>query len=84
MPHRPLEGLKERVVWAGVSLQGDLLAEAVAKLVGGLSTLQGWLESNPKVQWGAGGAAKAKIFDATESLDTEELLTQMAQLRVGA
>ena len=62
----PLEGLKERCVWAGGSLETDALATA---LTGGANvpraTLRLWLDDNPVVSL---GGATDKIFDLTEEM----------------
>ena len=45
----PLEGLKERCVWAGATLESDAFAQQ--PLAAGLerSTLEAWLDTNPVV-----------------------------------
>ena len=77
----PLEGLKEREVWAGASVADDPLGRRlVAKLSNpftqpprdGAAVLRSWLDTNPVYQLGAGDAKK--IFDATEGMDARELL----------
>ena len=68
----PLEGLKERCVWAGSSLATDALAQA---LVGGANvppaTLQRWLDDNPVVTL---GGETDKIYDLTEEMGTDAVL----------
>ena len=78
----PLEGLKEREVWAGLRVADDPLAVALAaKLANrftqpprdGAAVLRTWLDANPAFQLKADEGAK-KIFDATEGMDAAELL----------
>ena len=68
----PLEGLKERCVWAGGSLETDALATA---LTGGANvpraTLRAWLDDNPVVSL---GGATDKIFDLTEEMGSGAVL----------
>ena len=68
----PLEGLKERCVWAGASLQTDAFAQALLG-EGGLSqaTLEAWLNDNPLVTL---GGSTDKIFDLTEEMSADEVL----------
>jgi len=67
----PLEGLKERCVWSGASLETDELAQAL--VAGGieLSLLEEWLADNPVVTL---GGKTDKIFDLTEELGTDAAL----------
>ena len=73
----PLEGLKERCVWAGGSLETDALATA---LTGGANvpraTLRAWLDDNPVVSL---GGATDKIFDLTEEMGTEAVVALCSQ-----
>ena len=67
----PLEGLKERIVWAGGSLETDEFAQA---LVGGgvdKATLEAWLEANPVVTL---GGETDKVFDLTEEMGSKAVL----------
>lgn len=68
----PLEGLKERCVWAGATLATDELAQRLMA-EGGVSeaTLESWLAENPVVTL---GGETDKIFDLTEEMDCEEVL----------
>ena len=73
----PLEGLKERCVWAGGSLDADALAAA---LTGGANvpraTLSAWLDDNPVVTL---GGATDKIYDLTEEMGTEAVVALCTQ-----
>jgi len=77
----PLEGLKEREVWAGADVEADPLgSRLIAKLTNrftlpprdGAAVLRGWLDTNPAYQLKPG--EEAKIFDATEGMDAQDLL----------
>lgn len=67
----PLEGLKERCVWASASVEGDPLGQSL--LEGGLElrTLQSWLEDNPVVTL---DGKTDKVFDLTEEMGTAAVL----------
>ncbi|KAL3916518.1 MAG: hypothetical protein SGPRY_006785 [Prymnesium sp.] len=67
----PLEGLKERIIWAGTQLGDDELASAL--LDHGLKkrTLEHWLSENPVVTL---GGKTDKVFDLTEEISTDALL----------
>jgi len=73
----PLEGLKERCVWAGGSLETDALAAA---LTGGANvpraTLSAWLDDNPVVTM---GGETDKIYDLTEEMGTEAVVALCTQ-----
>jgi len=68
----PLEGLKERCVWADASLETDELARA---LLGDAaidkSTLERWLAENPVVTL---GEVTDKIFDLTEEISAASVV----------
>lgn len=68
----PLEGLKERCVWAGASLESDGLACALASEAGiPRATLDAWLDDNPVVRL---GGEEDKVFDLTEEKGTGAVL----------
>ena len=75
----PLEGLKERCVWAGGSLDTDALAAA---LLDGANvpraTLDSWLDDNPVVTL---GGQTDKIFDLTEEMGTEAVVALCTQAK---
>jgi len=76
----PLEGLKERCIWAGASLEKDELAQQLVS-AGGLSgeVLDEWLRDNPAVCL---GGQTDKVFDLTEELSAAavvELVQQQQQ-----
>jgi hypothetical protein len=76
----PLEGLKERLVWAardtaysdgGIAADGfgaQLLASGVPA-----ATLRRWLAENPVVR-APGGVGPGKVFDLTEGMDSATVL----------
>ena len=74
----PLEGLKERCVWAGATIDTD--AFGIRLLAGGLerSTLDAWLDGNPVVTL---GGETDKVFDLTEELGAGAVL-EMVQPEV--
>ena len=67
----PLEGLKERCVWAGATIETDDFGSRL--LAGGLerSTLDAWLDGNPVVTL---GGETDKVFDLTEELGAGAVL----------
>ena len=71
----PLEGLKERCVWAGATLESDAFAQQL--LAAGLerSTLEAWLDTNPVVTL---EGKTDKVFDLTEEMSAAEVLRAVA------
>ena len=69
----PLEGLQERVVWAGASLQKDELGKAVVEALG-LERVREMMETNPVVTL-AGNTGK--VFDITECMDARQMLEEL-------
>jgi hypothetical protein len=61
----PLEGLKERCIWGGASIDTDPLAAELAANGVDRPKLEGWLADNPVVTL---GGATDKIFDLTEEM----------------
>ena len=68
-------------VWAGADVEADPLgSRLIAKLTNrftlpprdGAAVLRGWLDTNPAYQLKPG--EEAKIFDATEGMDAQDLL----------
>ena len=73
----PLEGLKERCVWAGGSLETDTFAAALLSDANvPRATLDSWLEDNPVVTL---GGQTDKIFDLTEEMGTAAVIALCAQ-----
>ena len=74
-PAGPLEGLKERCVWAGATLESDAFAQQL--LAAGLerSTLEAWLDTNPVVTL---EGKTDKVFDLTEEMSAAEVLRAVA------
>ena len=71
----PLEGLKERCVWAGATLESDAFAQQL--LGAGLerATLEAWLDTNPVVTL---EGKTDKVFDLTEEMSAAEVLRAVA------
>ena len=67
----PLEGLKERCIWSGASLDSDPLAEELTTNGVERSILETWLADNPVVTL---GGKSDKIFDLTEEMGTAALV----------
>jgi hypothetical protein len=67
----PLEGLKERLVWAGAALESDAFATAL--MAGGVdrAELEHWLEENAVVTL---GGETDKVFDLTEEMGSPQVL----------
>ena len=83
----PLEGLKERLVWAqrdkAYSASGLAADPFGAQLLDAgvpVATLQHWLATNPPVC--APGGAADKVFDLTEGLDSSKVLALAPTLEV--
>lgn len=71
----PLEGLVERNVWLGATLEEDAFAKAVLHAGGDAALLTQWM-SNPSVTL---GDQKAPVFDLLEDLQTSEVVSIMAE-----
>jgi len=66
----PLEGLKERCVWSGASIDEDPFAARLLESGVERGTLEGWLRDNPVVSL---GGETGKVFDLTEELGAEDV-----------
>jgi len=72
----PLEGLKEKLVWVGSTLDTDGFARALlGEAHVSRETLDGWLCDNPVVTL---AGETDKIFDLTEECGTDQVLAQCA------
>jgi len=71
----PLEGLKERCVWAGVTIEADAFGSSLLEAGLARSTLDEWLEDNPVVTL---GGETDKVFDLTEEKGAASVLEMVA------
>lgn len=66
----PIEGLKERTVWLGLSVEDDPFGSELLKWTGGkTATVAPWLD-DAEVQEAKHYKLKGKMFDLTEDKDT--------------
>lgn len=66
----PLEGLKERAVWAGAAVASDPTGKALLDAGLPAATLDAWLDNAVATL----GGSTDKVFDLTEAFDTDALL----------